>query len=117
MMKAWLVGFAIVESAWMAGARAEASPIEARRRPAADAQVLQADTPAVKAALARIEKLHGTIKRNDDNQVIAVDLFECKATNADVEQLVKSLPDLVALKLWGADINDQGPNRLRRSRI
>lgn len=79
-MKAWLVGFTIVGAAWMMGGRPAAS--------AADTSPPQADTPAAKAALARIETLHGTIQRNDANQVVAVDLFECPATNADVEQLV-----------------------------
>ena len=56
---------------------------------AATPKVPQADAPAVKAALARIEKLHGTIQANDDHQVVAVDLFECQTTNADVEELVR----------------------------
>ena len=105
MMKTWLVRFAIVAVAWIASVGAE-TPSKA------SPPIQAADTPAVKAALARIEKLHGSIKRNADNQVIAVDLFECQTTNADVGQLVKSLPDLVALTLWGAEIDDQGAKQL-----
>ena len=113
MMRAWHIGFAIVGVAWLAGG----GPAASAEGPPSAAHSPQADSPAIAAALARIEKLHGTIQRNAVKEVVAVDLFECPATNADVEQLVAALPELVSLKLWAPTSTTGGPNGSRPLRI